>query len=121
MKETIFEHRHTVDGEIKLERDGSEVGLTCRWPFDTSTDEWIYVSNRFDAAAYDAGIRDLASRGAAVIPGKASGELRLTIEGSEKVRLYAIDQSPIRPQQLDIVLETSSDNLLIPTADLAKT
>jgi len=47
----VLSYSHPVEGEIKILHEGGRSRLTCRWPFDLETDEFVELSNSFDETA----------------------------------------------------------------------
>lgn len=111
---SILEYRHPVDGEIRIDRIGEQVRLVCRWPADLSEDEWIELSNRFNADVYSQEIRRLNDRKATTIhiPGERHGELVLSITGDGRVEIDAVDGRSAAPPRVIMKLDLAPEAFL---------
>jgi hypothetical protein len=105
----VFRYRHPIEGEIRFERQSNEVRLYCRWPFDFSSDEWIYLSNRFSLDDYTAALDGLQRGDSVRIRGLVAGTLRITKTGAESVELHMMDACQAAPTQFIAVLDVPLD------------
>lgn len=105
MNPTIFEYRHPDDGYLRLERTLGLVTLTCRWPFDTSRDEWISIRNEFDAVAYDAAIRQLEEKGTGEVAGLVGGSLKINLSGEQVSIDFSNESSGWMHRSLQLLLQ----------------
>ena len=76
----IFRQDHPVDGRILLTLDAGRdlVALSCRWPFDLSTDEWIEIENEYALDGYRAAVADVSSSGSGNVTGVLGGYLKIS-------------------------------------------
>jgi hypothetical protein len=72
--------RYSLQGYFELAAEGGTVVLRCSWPFDSDTDEWIYIENRYYAPDYLKAISDAATgdKGAGRARGINGGSLEIT-------------------------------------------
>ena len=108
----FLEYRHPVDGVMSLSVVGDLVCFFCEWPFDLDTDEWIYITNDFDADAYTNEVSLLPEKGTVRIPGKQSGYMEFTVLTQEKLRLDVEDSSRDRPPRFVYTLDLHPSDLL---------
>ncbi len=113
MKTKFFIQKHREDGELYFEVNSNYVRFYCRWPFDLSTDEWIYISNTFALEEYLKEVPRLSQIGKVTLPGIESGEITFKIAPNGKIKLSVIDAKKVSPPQLvDFTLEATTDDLV---------
>jgi hypothetical protein len=49
----VFEHRHPVDGALRLVREAETIRVDCRWPFDDDLGDWMYLSTEVACASIE--------------------------------------------------------------------
>ncbi len=85
MRSVIFEHRHPVEGSVRVTQSGDLVEVDCHWPFDISTDEWIDIDLEMDVSTYAAAIRDATPGATVKIPGVKAGFFQLDVQANHKI------------------------------------
>jgi len=111
-------YKHPVEGEILLSLAGDTICFSCRWPFDLSTDEWIYINNEFDREAYIHNLTALPEKSTVKIKGKQSGHIKFTILPSGKIKLNVAssqrEKLQGRAQELTLTLisDLSAEDLI---------
>lgn len=58
----MSEKEYSLHGYFELAAEGGLVVLRCSWPFDFTTDEWVYIKNRYDAIDYSKAVSDAAAK-----------------------------------------------------------
>lgn len=117
--EPFLIYKHSKDGEMKFTLINGTIHFSCNWPFDLSTDEWIYINNEFDYKSYVDGITNLSNLGHIHIKGKNSGYIKFKVLSSEKIKFEVVDSRPERPPSLRITLNLSV-NTLLPSSNSKK-
>jgi hypothetical protein len=112
MATKFFVRRHNVDGEMYLEREGDFVNFYCRWPFDTSTNEWIDIRNRFRLLDYVREVRALSERRSATVMGVDSGLISFKLDSRGKIRVHAMDAARHEPPSFYTSLDAKPEQLL---------
>jgi hypothetical protein len=75
--ELSFEHKHPVDGFIRLSVNSNIVWLKCHWPFDLESDDWINITNEFRVEDYVQAVRDASEKGVGEAPGLQGGSIEI--------------------------------------------
>ena len=114
MNKRFFVHKHKVDGEISLEIDGQHVKISCRWPFDLSTDEWIWISNTFRLEDYTSKVRRLPEGRKVTIRGIQSGQLSFEMRPSGEIMFDIVGAGDPRGQRLIFPISAAPKDLLPP-------
>jgi len=112
MDNEFLEYKHPVEGGMSFSMVGNIIHFSCRWPFDLHTDDWIEITNDFNAFTYAREVSLLPKQGSVRIEGERSGQMELTILPDDKVMLDVVDCSRQRPPRLVYSLDLSPSDLL---------
>jgi hypothetical protein len=98
----FFVRRHpaTAEGQISLAVDRELVRLSCKWPADLLTDEWIELSNAFRFGDYAAAVERLRTEKSVTVPAVGTGSLTVSVTAAG-VKLEMIDSAGNAPTRLD--------------------
>jgi hypothetical protein len=109
---TFLEYTHPIDGLMSFSAAGDLIRFSCRWPFDLHTDEWIDITNEFDARVYAREVGQLPAKGTVRVKGTRTGHMELTILAEKKVKLDVEDNCNERPPRLVYTLDLLPGDLL---------
>lgn len=107
----VFEHRHPVEGFLRVRKEGSVVQVDCRWPFDRETGDWIFIANRLPLSDYAACLEEFAATGHGRAPGIDNGFLEFAAVGSDETQVEICDAAPHAPTRLSLKIPESSESL----------
>jgi hypothetical protein len=77
-----FEFNHPRDGRLTLAGQQGAVVLSCHWPFDLDSDDWIDIHNRFPVEDYARAVDSALLNGEGLVRGIDGGFLKVTRRGS---------------------------------------
>ena len=65
--------KHRTEGSIVIDRGPEVTTLTCHWPFDLSTDEWIDINLEMESVEYLWAVRSLLETGTGRVAARRGG------------------------------------------------
>lgn len=108
---SFFVFNHSVEGFVRFSRRKDRVLVTCHWPFDLDTDEWIDIEGDYAASAYDHGVASFLTNGEAKIEG-TYGHLALQDKDSSSFWLELAQTVPPLPRVIQLILDVPRELLL---------
>ncbi len=112
----MSEKEYSPHGYFELAAEGGLVVLRCSWPFDFTTDEWIYIKNRYYAAEYSKAVSDAAAedKRTGKVRGVNGGFLAVTQVNSGFLIDFSRPQSGWCASSLQLHVRRPVDELSLP-------
>lgn len=84
MDHHLITHTHPVDGYFEIHQLDNWVSVSCKWPFDTETDEWIEIQNKFGPDEYSRAVRCALAGDRGKAEGIEGGSIIIEQSGAEQ-------------------------------------
>ena len=110
--ERFFCFRHEVEGDICFYSLEDSIRITCHWPYDRSTGEWIDVSNEFSSEEYIEKVSSLDPGKKIELKGLNSGSLSLLCNAPNSIQMDLTDSRGSMAPRFILEINVSKHNIL---------
>lgn len=111
MRVVLLEHRHAVEGYLRISVSDANVEISGRWPFDLDTNDFIHVYATVGSEEFERCVHSLVERGKGTASGIHGGCVALQSRDDGAISIDIEDEAKHAPTRLELRIPTSTSAL----------